>query len=101
MPGIPSLQDNGKWETMLNMVDVLLELGGDLSRVNIVGNDFVAIAGNLHSACCPNLICPGCAYYMYFSSYRVHGRSVSAWKSSLQGRLHVLLSPLFWSHAAI
>ena len=27
------------------MVDLLLELGGDLSRVNIVGNDIVAIAG--------------------------------------------------------
>jgi len=30
---------------MLNMVKLLLELGGDLSRVNVVGNDFVAIAG--------------------------------------------------------
>ncbi len=29
------------------MVDLLLELGGDLSRVNVVGNDFVAIAGRL------------------------------------------------------
>ena len=27
------------------MVKLLLELGGDLSRVNVVGNDFVAIAG--------------------------------------------------------
>ncbi len=30
---------------MRTMVDVLLELGGDLSRVNNVGNDFVAVAG--------------------------------------------------------
>lgn len=30
---------------MLNMVDALLELGGDLGKVNSVGNDFVAVAG--------------------------------------------------------
>ncbi len=29
------------------MAKLLLELGGDLSRVNVVGNDFVAIAGKL------------------------------------------------------
>ena len=28
------------------MVDLLLELGGDLAAVNVVGNDFVAIAAS-------------------------------------------------------
>ena len=32
-------------ETMRTVIDVLLELGGDLSAVNAVGNDFVAVAG--------------------------------------------------------
>ena len=31
------------------MVDLLLELGGDLSRVNVVGNDLVAIAASAGS----------------------------------------------------
>ena len=30
------------------MVDLLLELGGDLSAVNVVGNDFVAIAASAY-----------------------------------------------------
>lgn len=34
-------------ESMRSMVDVLLDLGGDLSKVNTVGNDFVAVAGRL------------------------------------------------------
>ncbi|CAL5221738.1 g3987 [Coccomyxa viridis] len=41
-----------KLETMLTMVALLRELGGDLSRVNIVGNDFVAVADpELLAAC--------------------------------------------------
>ena len=47
MSGISAVQETGKMETMLTMVAVLRELGGDLSRVNIVGNDFVAIAGKI------------------------------------------------------
>ena len=34
---------------MKSMVDLLLELGGDLSRVNVVGNDLVAIAASAGS----------------------------------------------------
>lgn len=30
------------------MVDLLLELGGDLKAVNVVGNDFVAIAASAY-----------------------------------------------------
>ncbi len=41
---------------MLNMVDALLELGGDLSRVNMVGNDFVAVAGSPNSHHCSRLL---------------------------------------------
>ena len=41
-------------EPSRNILDALLELGGDLSRVNVVGNDFVAIAGAL----------PACALIM-------------------------------------
>ena len=39
------LQSTRTFVSMRTMVDVLLELGGDLGRVNIVGNDIVAIAG--------------------------------------------------------
>ena len=46
------LQDTGQFESMLDMVNVLLELGGDLSRVNVVGNDFVAIAGKVTAYLC-------------------------------------------------
>lgn len=45
MPCAHPLQETGQFETMLDVVNVLLELGGDLSRVNVVGNDFVAVAG--------------------------------------------------------
>ena len=41
------LQGDGKFLSMRIMVDVLLELGGDLGKVNIVGNDFVAVAGTV------------------------------------------------------
>ncbi len=50
MFGISSVQKTVKMETMLTMVATLRELGGDLSRVNIVGNDFVAIAGESTSS---------------------------------------------------
>ncbi len=46
------MQETCKLETMLTMVALLRELGGDLSRVNIVGNDFVAVAGNPNSSQC-------------------------------------------------
>ncbi|CAL5227175.1 g10089 [Coccomyxa viridis] len=36
----------GELEDMRGMVDLLLELGGDLSRVNVVGNDIMAIAAS-------------------------------------------------------
>ena len=50
------LQETGQYESMLDMVNLLLELGGDLSRVNVVGNDFVAVAGNLTvSPCQPSM----------------------------------------------
>ena len=39
-----TMQETGRSDTMRTMLDVLLELGGDLSRVNIVGNDFLAVA---------------------------------------------------------
>ena len=38
------LQATGKFEPMMPMVDVLLELGRERSRVNVVGNDLVATA---------------------------------------------------------
>ena len=44
-PSTYPLQESGRGESMLNMVDALLELGGDLGKVNSVGNDFVAVAG--------------------------------------------------------
>ena len=40
-------QRTGELEDMRGMVDLLLELGGDLSRVNVVGNDIMAIAGEV------------------------------------------------------
>ena len=49
------LQADGNYVSMRSMVDVLLELGGDLSKVNIVGNDFVAVAGRKPASL------PGCS----------------------------------------
>ena len=52
MSGISAVQETAKMETMLTMVATLRQLGGDLSRVNIVGNDFVAVAGTCSSCQC-------------------------------------------------
>ena len=41
------LQETLKTESMRTVVDVLLELGGDLGRVDSVGNDILAIAGEV------------------------------------------------------
>ena len=43
------LQATGTFEGMMNMLNLLLELGGDPSRVNVVGNDLVAIAASAGS----------------------------------------------------
>ena len=42
-----NLQETEKYEPMRTLVDVLLELGGDLSSVDAFGYDFVAIAGRV------------------------------------------------------
>ena len=42
------MQETGGISSMLETFDVLLELGGNVSRVNVVGNDLVAIAGNVN-----------------------------------------------------
>ena len=41
------LQATGRLEGMMPMIQLLLELGGDPSRVNVVGNDLVAIAASI------------------------------------------------------
>ena len=45
---MPPVQERDAWEPMRGLVDLLLELGGDLSATDALGNDFVAIAASAY-----------------------------------------------------
>ena len=67
------MQETGGISSMLETLYVLLELGGNVSRVNVVGNDLVAIAGNVNRSDSQTIV--------------YHTSQLSLWQSKLAPRL--------------